>query len=72
MKEEGLQKTAQTAMLVNKQSLSQEERSPQGEKAKNGSPPQDNKRVASLLFKSYSIIKWRKSIDFSKINKIKI
>jgi hypothetical protein len=54
MKEEGLQKTAQTAMLVNKQSLSQEERSPQGEKAKNGSPPQDNKRVASLLFKSYS------------------
>jgi hypothetical protein len=37
----------QTAMLVNKQRLSQEERSPQGEKAKNGSLPQGNKRVAS-------------------------
>ena len=57
LKKEGLQKTAQTAMLVSKQSLSQEERSPQGEKAKNGNLQQRNKRAASFLFKSYSIIK---------------
>ena len=46
LKEEGLQKTAQTAMLVNKQSLSQEKISPQRDKNKNSKTATMKQKVA--------------------------